>query len=109
MTPSACETYAINLLTPYVKRGDDLKAFLTSHKSGCAPACADHPTVYYSCGGTLYLNKDGNGASVKLKREQVGVIFYFDDGHSEFNVFDIPTMWDEIKHPVQLELWPGLK
>lgn len=106
--PTALEAYAINLIEPYIKRGDDLDSFLTYHLGGCAPAREGQPAIYYSCGGHLYLNKDGGGATIKLKRHEIGVIFYFADGHSEFNVFDIRALWDTIKNPRQLELWPEL-
>lgn len=107
--PSALEAYAISILTPYVKRGDDLDAFLRTGHSGITPAREDQPSMHFTCGGTLYLTKDGNGASLRIKRSEIGVIFHFADGHSECNVFDIRSLWDVIKNPQQLELWPELR
>lgn len=109
--PTALEAYTISLIEPYVKRGDDLDTFLTYHLGGCAPAREGQPAIYYTCGGTLWLTKDGNGASLRIKRSEIGVIFHFADDHSEFNTFDIRTLWEEIKNPkpTQLEIWPDLR
>lgn len=111
MTPkSDLELYAIRILMPYVQRGD-VDTFLKTGHSGITPATGDQPTMHYTCGGTLYLTKDGNGASLRIKRSEIGVIFHFEDGHSEADVFDIRALWDDIKNPkpTQLEMWPDLR
>lgn len=108
---SALEAYAISVIEPHAKRGTDLDAWLKTGHSGLTPARDGQPSMHYTCGGDLYLTKDGSGAHLRIKRHQIGVVFYFADGHSEFNVFDIRLLWEDIINPkpTQLEMWPELR
>lgn len=104
MTSLTPKAVAIGILKPYVERGDEQGRYV-----GARPPSDETPAIHYTTGGYLFPKKDG-GDGIKLKRHEFGVIFYFADGHSEYEIYDLRQLWDDIKNPkpTQLELWPEL-
>jgi hypothetical protein len=92
----ALKREAMQSIAPYAKRGDPLEWYLKGKPGG---ACPGDPAIWYAVGSCLFENRDGTGARIELKRDEIGVIFYYRDGRSSYAVFSVPVIWDDIVNP----------
>lgn len=101
---------ACDLIRPYVERGDSMEHMLLSHCKWMMGG--NHRWDAEKCGyrsssviGGYLIPGD---AGVRCSTRQIGAMAEYPDGRVLWDVFDLPKLYEELKHgekPRQLELW----
>lgn len=91
---------AIEEIKGYIANGWNLKMFLGSSPVSFEPG---DPVTRIYVNTTVTMGDH----SVKLKRHEMAVCFYYKDGRFESEIFDYRKLWREIENPqpVQLKLF----
>ena len=107
MPSLSLQATATDYLRQHIARGWPLDKFLAGHPCEATPSTADTPSIWIKVGGCMFADPRGD-EPVKLKPYQIGVAFYWRDGHNEHAVYDARRLWDDIVNPkpVQLSFWP---
>jgi|ERR1041384_4078217 hypothetical protein len=96
MTEAALKTIAMN----YIKHGRTLEELLSESSGYGSPGGNGKPQKDIVLNfGYLWPSRDAE-RGINIRRGQIGVALYWDDGRNEHGIFSVRELWEEMNRPV---------